>query len=166
VVPDRGVSLSVRPARPEDSALIFAFVRELADYEQLSHEVRASEADLAALLFGNPPRAFCDIAEIDGEPVGFALWYYSVSTFAGRCGLFLEDLYVRSERRGAGAGKALLAHLARRCLEEDLPRMEWRVLTWNAPSIAFYDSLGADALDDWSTRRLAGEALSRLAADA
>lgn len=159
------MSLKIRPAQPEDEGLIYAFVCELAEYEKLSHEVEARPDDLGKLLFGDAPRAFCEIAEIDGTPVGFALWFYSVSTFAGRCGLFLEDLYISADRRGEGAGKALLRRLAQRCLEEGLPRMEWRVLTWNAPSIAFYDALGAGSLDDWSTRRLSGAALSRLAGD-
>ena len=157
------MSLTIRPAAPADAAVIHGFIRDLADYEKLLHEVEATQADIAAMLFGANPRAFCDIAEVDGAPVGFALWFYNLSTFTGRHGIYLEDLYVRPETRGLGAGKALLANLARRCVEEGLTRLEWAVLDWNAPSIAFYDSLGASAKTDWITRRLSGEALARLA---
>lgn len=157
--------ITIRQAAPADSALIHGFIRDLAEYEKLLDEVEASQADIAALLFGPNPRAFCDIAEADGTPVGFALWFYNVSTFAGRLGIYLEDLYVRPQARGLGAGKALLARLARRCLDQGLGRLEWAVLDWNAPSIAFYDSLGAAAKTEWITRRLTGEALARLAGD-
>jgi GNAT superfamily N-acetyltransferase len=153
----------IRPVRPGEAALVLGFIRELADYERLLDQVEADEADVEALLFVPNPRAFCDIAEVDGRPVGFALWFYNVSTFKGRCGIYLEDLFVRPEARGKGAGKALLANLARRCLEERLGRLEWAVLDWNAPSIAFYDSIGAATLDDWIIRRVSGEALERLA---
>jgi GNAT superfamily N-acetyltransferase len=155
--------VSIRPALPADSALIYQFVRDLAEYEKLLDVVEASENDLTAALFGDNPRAFCDIAELDGEPVGFALWFYNYSTFAGRHGIYLEDLFVRPQARGSGAGKALLANLARRCVDEKLGRLEWAVLDWNAPSIAFYDSLGAAAMDEWIVRRMTGEALARLA---
>lgn len=158
------MTLTIRTATPADAGLIYGFVRDLADYERLLDEVEAVEADLARDLFGPHPRVFCDIAEVDGEPVGFALWYYSYSTFRGRHGIYLEDLFVRPQARGQGAGKALLAALARRCAAERLGRLEWAVLDWNAPSIAFYDSLGAAAKTDWITRRLDGEALGRLAA--
>ena len=157
------MSLAVRSATPADAGLIWRFIRDLADYERLLHEAEASEADIARDLFGPAPRVFCDIAEADGEPVGFALWFYNYSTFRGRHGIWLEDLFVRPQARGRGAGKALLRRLAERCVAEGLGRLEWAVLDWNAPSIAFYDSLGAAALDDWTTRRLTGEALARLA---
>jgi len=155
--------VTTRPAVPTDSALIYRFVRDLAEYEKLLSAVEATEADMAAALFGDHPRAFCDIAELDGQPVGFALWFYNYSTFVGRHGIYLEDLFVRPEARGSGAGRALLASLARRCLDENLGRLEWAVLDWNAPSIAFYDSLGAEAMDEWTVRRMTGEALVRLA---
>jgi len=158
------MSLQIRPARPGDTALILGFIRELAEYERLLHKVEADEASIAALLFDPAPRAFCDIAEVDGRPVGFALWFYNVSTFQGRCGMYLEDLYVRPEARGVGAGKALLANLAKRCVDEKLGRLDWAVLDWNAPSIAFYDSLGALSMNDWIVRRLTGDALEKLAA--
>jgi GNAT superfamily N-acetyltransferase len=156
----------IRPARPDDTSVVLAFIRELADYEKVLHLVKTGEDDVRALLFVPNPRAFCDIAEIGGEPVGFAFWFYNVSTFEGRCGLYLEDLYVRPAARGMGAGKALLAHLARRCVSEGLRRLEWSVLDWNAPSIAFYDSLGATAKTEWITRQLAGQALVALASSA
>lgn len=153
----------MRPATPADAATIYGFIRDLAEYEKLLHEVIATEADIARDLFGPAPRAFCDIAEVGGEPVGFALWFYNYSTFAGRHGIYLEDLFVKPQARGQGAGKALLANLARRCVAEGLARLEWSVLDWNAPSIAFYDSLEAAAMDEWTVRRLTGEALARLA---
>jgi len=155
---------TIRPAAPADAPVIHGFIRDLADYEKLLHEMDASQADIAAMLFGPSPRAFCDIAENDGRPIGFALWFYNLSTFTGRHGIYLEDLFVRPEARGLGAGKALLAGLARRCVDEGLTRLEWAVLDWNAPSIAFYDSIGAAAKTEWITRRLSGEALAKLAA--
>jgi GNAT superfamily N-acetyltransferase len=156
--------IAIRPAAPGDAALIHRFIGDLAEYEKMADRVVATVADIETALFGSSPRAYCHLAELDGEPVGFALWYYNFSTFQGRAGLYLEDLYVRPEARGKGAGKALLATLARRCIDEGLRRMDWAVLDWNAPSIAFYDSLGAASLNDWITRRLSGEALERLAA--
>lgn len=157
------MSLTIRPATPADAGLIHSFVRALAEYEKLLHEVEATEADIAKSLFGENPRLFCDIAEADGVPVGFAVWFYNYSTFTGRHGIWLEDLFVNPEARGLGAGKALLRRLAERCRDEGLTRLEWSVLDWNAPSIAFYDSLGATAKTDWITRRLSGEALERMA---
>jgi len=158
------VPVAIRAATADDAALILTFIQALADYEKLAHEAQATTDDIRRDLFGEPPRAFCDIAEIDDAPVGFALWFYNYSTFRGRAGIWLEDLFVKPEARGAGAGKALLAALARRCVTEELGRLEWSVLDWNAPSIAFYDSLGALAMDEWTTRRMEGQALLRLAA--
>jgi GNAT superfamily N-acetyltransferase len=154
---------AVRPATPADAALIHGFVCELADYERLLHTVRATKADLAALLFGPQPRAFCEVVELDGAPVGFSLWFHTVSTFEGRAGIYVEDLFVRPQARGRGAGKALLRSLARRCLAEGLGRLEWTVLDWNAPAIAFYDALDAERQDEWRLRRMTGEALRALA---
>ena len=155
--------VQVRVASPADTPLILSFIRDLAEYERLLHAVEATEADIRRDLFGENPRCFCDIAEADGQPVGFALWFYSYSTFRGRAGIHLEDLFVTPAARGLGAGKALLRRLAQRCVEADLGRLEWAVLDWNTPAIEFYDSLEAAALDDWTTRRLYGEALTRLA---
>jgi GNAT superfamily N-acetyltransferase len=155
--------LSIRKAEPPDAALVLGFVCELAEYERLTHEVVATQEDIAEALFGPQPRAFCDIAEWEGEPVGFALWFYNFSTFRGRFGIYLEDLYVRPERRGHGVGKALLANLAARCRAEGLARLEWSVLDWNAPSIAFYESLGAKPESDWTVYRLTDQPLADLA---
>ena len=155
--------LSLRSAGPADAGLIMSFIRQLAEYERLSDKVEASEADIARDLFGPMPRAFCDIAEADGAPIGFALWFYNYSTFKGRAGIYLEDLFVLPQARRCGAGKALLRRLAQRCVREGLGRLEWAVLDWNAPAIGFYDKLGAEALDDWIVRRLTGEALAKLA---
>jgi len=158
------MTAAIRAAVPGDAPAILAFIRELAEYERLLHEVKITLADVEALIFGPSPKVFCDIAETAMGPIGFALWFYSVSTFEGRLGIYLEDLYVRPEARGDGTGKALLAHLARRCHAEGLARLEWAVLDWNAPAIGFYDSLGATSKSDWITRRLSGDALARLAA--
>ena len=156
-------AVQVRPAGLDDLATIHRFILDLADYERLAHEVDATREGLAQDLFGPSPRVFCDIAEIDGAPVGFALWFYNYSTFRGRHGIWLEDLFVRPEHRGVGAGLALLRTLAQRCRDEGLARLEWSVLDWNAPAIGFYDRLGALAMDDWTTRRLTGDALEALA---
>lgn len=159
------MTLTVRPACPEDAAVIFGFIRALADYEKLLHEVEATQDDVASHLFGADPRLFCDIAEQDGAPVGFAIWFYNYSTFRGRHGIYLEDLFVVPQARGLGAGKALLRALAQRCEREGLARLEWAVLNWNAPAIAFYDRLGAETQGEWVVRRLSDEALARLARD-
>lgn len=155
--------LAVRAARPGDAATIHAMVCELADYEKLRHEVDAGEADLAAALFGANPRVFAEVAQWDGEIAGFSLWFYNYSTFRGRHGVYLEDLYVRPAFRGRGVGKALLSSLAQRCVAEGLPRFQWQVLDWNTPSIEFYESLGARLTPQWLGCRIEGEALSRLA---
>ena len=154
--------ITIRPAQPEDAGLILGFIRELADYERLADEAQATEADLTAALFCAQPRVFCDLAEWNGAPAGFALWFYSFSTFKGRHGIYLEDLFVRPEHRGRGLGKALLTHLARRCTAERLGRLEWAVLDWNAPSIAFYEALGARPMGDWTVYRLTGDNLDAL----
>ena len=156
------VVVSIRPARPTDSALIFDLVRELADYEKLSAEVDATPDAIAAALFGATPRVFCDIAEWEGEAVGMAIWFFNFSTFRGRHGIYLEDLFVRPAFRGRGVGKALMARLAQRCIDDGLARFEWSVLDWNAPSIAFYEGLGAIPQGDWSIYRLSGKALADL----
>ncbi len=160
------MSLAIRPAAPADAALVLSFIRELAEYERLAHEVVATDGDIAAALFGPEPRVFADIAEWNGEPAGFALWFYNFSTFRGRHGIYLEDLFVRPDFRGHGIGRALLAHLARRCIAEGLPRLEWWVLDWNEPALRFYRSLGAVPMDEWTVQRVMGEALERLANEA
>lgn len=155
--------LSIRPAAPADASLVFAFIRELAEYEKLANAVTTNETEIASALFGENPRVFCDIAEWNGKPAGFALWFYNFSTFRGRHGIYLEDLFVRPEFRGEGIGKALLANLAKRALREGCARVEWWVLDWNEPSIAFYKSLGAVPMDEWTVFRLTSDALEKLA---
>jgi GNAT superfamily N-acetyltransferase len=155
--------ITIRPATRSDLPRILAFIRELAVYEHLEHEVVASEAEVGAALFGPLPAAEVVFACLDGTPVGFALFFHNFSTFLGRPGIYLEDLYVLPEARGLGIGKRLLAWLARTALERGCARLDWAVLDWNEPSIGFYRSLGAVALDEWITYRLAGEALERLA---
>ncbi|WP_323015017.1 GNAT family N-acetyltransferase [Devosia sp.] len=157
-------SLVIRPARAGDATLIADFIIALAEYEKLTHEARATPADIARDLFGPDPKVFCEIAEWAGQPVGFALWFYTYSTFQGRHGIWLEDLYVDPAQRGKGIGKALLRHLAKRCAREGLGRFEWWVLDWNEPSIDFYKAQGGIMQDEWTKVRLQGEALARLGA--
>jgi GNAT superfamily N-acetyltransferase len=156
------MSVSVRDAARGDATLIVSLINALADYEKLRHESVASEADLLRDLFGESPKVFCQIAERDGTPAGFALWYYTYSTFQGRHGIWLEDLFVVPEHRGGGIGKALLIELARRCVREGLGRFEWAVLDWNQPSIDFYAAQGARFMDEWRRCRVSGEALTKL----
>jgi diamine N-acetyltransferase len=157
------MAVSIRPARRGEAGLVFALVRELADYERLLGSVDATAAMIDAALFAPNPRVFCDIAEWDSEPAGLALWFPNFSSFRGRHGLYLEDLYVRPAYRRRGIGRSLFRHLAQRCLAEGWARFEWSVLDWNEPSIAFYRSLGADLLTEWTVCRITGEALTRLA---
>lgn len=155
--------IAIRPAVPADAGLILAFIRELGDYERLSHEVAADEAGLAAQLFGERPRAEVLIAEVDGAAAGFALFFHNFSTFVGKPGLYLEDLFVRPAFRGHGLGKRLMARLARIAVERDCGRFEWSVLDWNTPAIDFYRSLGATGMDEWTVQRVSGDALHALA---
>jgi GNAT superfamily N-acetyltransferase len=157
------MSLTIRRARSDEAGLVYAFVHELAEYEKLLHEVEATEADIAAALFGDHPRLFCEIAEWQGEPAGFAVWFINFSTFSGRAGIYLEDLFVRPALRGKGIGKALLSHLAKQCLANGWSRLQWAVLDWNTPSIEFYKSLGATLMDEWTVCRVTGPALAALA---
>ena len=157
------MSLSIRRARADQSGLIFSLLCELAEYEKLSHEVEATEADIADALFGNNPILFCEIAEWNGEPAGFALWFFHFPTFADRRGIYLEDLFVRPAFRGKGIGKALLAYLASLCVENGWSRLQWTVLDWNTPSINFYKSLGAQMMDEWKLCKVTDAALSELA---
>jgi GNAT superfamily N-acetyltransferase len=157
------MSLTIRRARPEEVPQITSLIRELAAYEKLSHEVEATEAMIAEALFAKEPRLFCEIAEWNDEVAGFAVWFLNFSTFAGRFGIYLEDLFVRPQFRGNGIGKALLAHLAKTCAENDWARLQWAVLDWNEPSIAFYKSLGAVMMDEWTLCRVSGPALDALA---
>jgi GNAT superfamily N-acetyltransferase len=156
--------LRLRRAASRDVSEILALIRELAEYERAPAEVVATEADLLRDGFGaGPPRFSVEIAEWDGAVAGFALWFFNYSTWQGRPGLYLEDLFVRPALRGHGIGRALLAHLARTALAEGCGRFQWQVLDWNAPAIAFYESLGAKALGEWITMRVAGGDLEELA---
>ncbi len=157
------MSIAIRAAVKADNALIFSLVRELADYEKLSGEVDATPEAIAAALFARDPRLFCDIAEWNGEPAGFAVWFLNFSTFRGRHGIYLEDIFVRPAFRGKGIGKALMARLAKRCIDEGWARLEWAVLDWNSPSIAFYTGLGAQIMNEWKICRLSGPALAGFA---
>jgi len=157
------MTLAIRPATPADLSLIAQFIRDLADYEKLAHEVRFDEATLGDRLFGARPYAEVVIGELGGAPQGFALFFHNFSTFEGKPGIYLEDLFVRPDARGSGLGKALLAHLAKLCKERDCARLEWWVLDWNTPSIGFYQSLGAKLMDEWTVMRVDGDALTRLA---
>ncbi|MBD0840347.1 GNAT family N-acetyltransferase [Streptomyces sp. TRM68416] len=154
----------IRTATPADIPVIHTLVRELAEYEKAPDEAKATQQQLHEALFGDRPAAYAHIAVDDttGEPVGFALWFLNFSTWRGVHGIYLEDLYVRPTARGAGHGKALLTELARICVERGYQRLEWSVLNWNAPSIAFYESLGARPQDEWTVYRLTDEALLRL----
>jgi GNAT superfamily N-acetyltransferase len=155
-------ALSIRPATSTDLPLIAALIRALADYEDLADEVRFDEAVLGEKLFGPRPYAEVLIGELDGVPQGFALFFYNFSTFEGKPGIYLEDLFVRPEARGSGLGKALLAELAALALARDCARLEWSVLDWNAPAIGFYKKLGARLMDEWTVMRVDGADLARL----
>jgi GNAT superfamily N-acetyltransferase len=152
----------IREAEPKDVAALIGLIKELAEYEKLLGIFENDEAQITEAFFGANPRVFCDIAETAGEPVAYAIWFYSYSTFTGRHGIYLEDLYVKREHRGAGLGRAFLRNLAARCVAEQLTRLEWQVLDWNEPSINFYRALGAVEMGGWTGFRLAGDALAAL----
>ena len=155
--------LVIRFALPDDSPAILAFIRELADYEKLLHEVVADEAAIRATLFHIRPAAEVLIAELGGEQVGFALFFQTYSTFLAKPGLWLEDLFVRPPARGKGVGAALMAALARVAVQRNYGRFEWSVLDWNEPALKFYASLGATPMSEWTEQRLTGDALTALA---
>jgi GNAT superfamily N-acetyltransferase len=154
----------VRPAAADDVPLIFSFIRELAEYERMSDQVAADEVRLRQTLFGARPAAEVLIAAIDRTPVGFALFFQNYSTFLGKPGIYLEDLFVRPQWRGRGAGRALLMQIARLARQRGCGRVEWAVLDWNEPAIGFYTALGAKPMADWTVFRLSGEALEQFAA--
>ena len=155
--------LSIRPATVDDVPLVRALIGELAEYERLADAAVATDADLREQLFGAHPAAEVLIGEVDGEAAGFALFFHNFSTFLGKRGLYLEDLFVRPAARGAGLGKHLMAALARIAVQRDCGRFEWSVLDWNAPAIGFYRRIGAVGMDEWTVQRLEGEALHALA---
>jgi len=154
--------IQIRLARPDDAPLLLELIRGLAEYEKLSDQVSATAQDLRDTLFGARPAAEALIAELDGAPAGFALFFSNYSTFLAKPGIYLEDLFVKPELRRRGVGRALFTHMARLAVERNCGRFEWSVLDWNEPAIAFYKSLGAVALSDWTVFRLTGEALRRL----
>jgi GNAT superfamily N-acetyltransferase len=158
------MDLSIRIARADDCATILGFIRDLAEYEKLSHEVVADEAQLRATLFGARPAAEVLLAEQAGDAVGFALFFTSYSTFLGKPGLYLEDLFVRPAARGHGVGATMMVALAKVCVERDYGRFEWSVLDWNEPALKFYRSLGAVTMTEWTVQRLTGAPLAALAA--
>jgi GNAT superfamily N-acetyltransferase len=155
--------ITIRPAAPHEMPLVLAFIRELAAYEHLEHEVLATEQDLVTALSGPRPYAEVVFACLEGTPVGFALFFHNFSTFRGKPGIYLEDLFVRPAARGLGVGRRLFAWLARTALERGCARLDWAVLDWNEPAIGFYRSLGAVGQDDWNIMRLTGQPLERLA---
>ncbi|QGN35022.1 GNAT family N-acetyltransferase [Microlunatus sp. Gsoil 973] len=156
--------MPIREAREDDLDEIVALIRELAEYERSPEQAKATTTDLRVALFSDHPKVFCRIAETDsGETAGFALYFYNFSTWEGRHGLYLEDLFIRPRFRGQGLGGALLRHLATIAVENGFARMEWVVLNWNAPAIAVYDRIGGVPLDDWTTYRLTGDALAEFA---
>jgi len=159
---DQG-KLTIRPARPDDAELLANLVRELAVYEKLEELAKATAADFRRHLFGPRPVAEAAIAEVGNEPVAFALWFTTFSTFRGEAGIYLEDIFVKPAFRGRGIGKALLAMIARLTVDRGCGRLEWAVLDWNSPSIGFYRALGARPMDEWTVYRIDDDALRRLA---
>lgn len=153
----------IRPARPGDIPAIHRLIQDLARYEKALDEVTATEDDLRRALLGERPAAFAHVAEHEGEVAGFALWFLNFSTWTGRHGIYLEDLYVHPDQRRSGLGRALLAELARICVARGYARLEWSVLDWNTPARTFYASLGAVEMGEWTVNRLAGPALHALA---
>lgn len=155
--------MKIRPAKREEVGIILNLVKELAEYERALDHVETTEKELLSTIFVENPKVFCDLVDVEGEIVGFAIWFLNYSTWQGRHGIYLEDLYVRSEFRGRGYGKALLQHLARVCEERGYGRFQWSVLDWNTPAIDFYKSLGAESMDDWIVYRVTGKSLLDLA---
>ncbi len=155
--------IEIRESTREDLPLIYSLIEEIAEYEKLSHAIDATPAMIGEALFGAAPSAYCDIASLEGTPVAFALWFFNFSTFRGRRGIYLEDLFVRPAARGHGVGKALLGNLAKRCVAMGLVRLEWSVLDWNQTAIDFYKAHGAELMDGWTTCRVTDQGLWRLA---
>jgi len=154
--------LHIRSARSEESTVILQLIKDLAEYEKAPDQVEATESDLKATIFGKEPKVFCDVVEVDSEIAGMAIWFLNYSTWQGKHGIYLEDLFIKPEYRGRGYGKALLVHLAKLCEEKGYGRFQWWVLDWNSPAIEFYRSLGAEAMDEWTVYRVSGKALKDL----
>ncbi len=155
--------LKLRDARKEDSEIIVKCIRELAEFEKLTHECFVKSELIAKWLFGEKPRAHCLIAEWEGRPAGIAIYFYSFSSFAGKPGIYIEDLFIRSDFRRKGIASEILKHIAKKAVDEDCARLEWSVLNWNSDAIKFYASLGAESLDEWAMQRVSGKALDKLA---
>jgi GNAT superfamily N-acetyltransferase len=154
--------MKIRPARKDEASIILQLIRDLAEYEKAPDEVKASEKEIIETIFADNPKVFCDLVEVDGDIAGMAIWFLNYSTWQGKHGIYLEDLYVKPEYRGRGYGKALLQHLAGICNERGYGRFQWWVLDWNSPAIEFYRSLGAEAMSEWTVYRVSGLPLRRL----
>ena len=154
--------MKIRPARKEEVGIVLQLIHDLAHYEKAPNEVEATEKELLATIFIDNPKVFCDVVDVDGEIVGMAIWFLNYSTWQGKHGIYLEDLFIKPEYRGHGYGKALLKHLAKICDEKGYGRFQWWVLDWNSPAIEFYRSLGAVAMDEWTVYRVSGNGLKEL----
>ena len=154
--------MKIRPAEREEVGAVLQLIHDLAHYEKAPNEVEATEKELLSTIFSEDPKVFCDVVEVDGEIAGMAIWFLNYSTWQGKHGIYLEDLFIKPEYRGRGYGKALLQHLARICEEKGYGRFQWWVLDWNSPAIEFYRSLGAVAMDEWTVYRVSGQALKDL----
>ncbi len=154
--------MKIRPARQEEVGVVLQLIHDLAVYEKAPNEVEATEKELLETIFSSDPKVFCDLVEVDGEIAGMAIWFLNYSTWQGKHGIYLEDLFIKPEFRGRGYGKALLKHLAKICDEKGYGRFQWWVLDWNSPAIEFYRSLGAVAMDEWTVYRVSGQALKDL----
>ena len=154
--------MKIRPARQEEVGIVLQLIHDLAVYEKAPNEVEATEKELLETIFTSDPKVFCDLVEVDGEIAGMAIWFLNYSTWQGKHGIYLEDLFIKPEFRGRGYGKALLKHLAKICDDKGYGRFQWWVLDWNSPAIEFYRSLGAVAMDEWTVYRVSGDALKKL----
>jgi len=154
--------MQIRPARRDEVGIVLQLIHDLAVYEKAPNEVEATEKELLETIFSNDPQVFCDLVEVDGEIAGMAIWFLNYSTWQGKHGIYLEDLFIKPEYRGRGYGKALLKHLAKICDDKGYGRFQWWVLDWNSPAIEFYRSLGAVAMDEWTVYRVSGQALNEL----
>ena len=154
--------MKIRSARRDETSIILQLIKDLAEYEEAPHEVKAGEREILETIFAENPKVFCDFVEVDGDIAGMAIWFLNYSTWQGKHGIYLEDLYVKPEYRGRGYGKALLQHLANICNERGYGRFQWWVLDWNSPAIEFYRSLGAEAMSEWTVYRVSGDPLRRL----
>ena len=154
--------MKIRPAQPEEVGIVLQLIHDLAHYEKAPNEVEATEKELLSTIFSPDPKVFCDVVEVDGEIAGMAIWFLNYSTWQGKYGIYLEDLFIKPEFRGRGFGKSLLQHLAKICNEHGYGRFQWWVLDWNSPAIEFYKSLGAVAMDEWTVYRVSGDPLKKL----